>query len=154
MENTAPDLPQAAIQVTSIGLHAIEFTRLGPKNEFEDLQIRFGLGVIHPAEDTVGVEFDFATEEEDAFRALITYRATFQRMVPFGEDEDREAFWRTVAGQLSTLVLMPYVRATFAWVLSQSGFSSVILPLVNPAQMFKPEDVGVPEAADEGAGEG
>jgi preprotein translocase subunit SecB len=92
----------------------------------------------------LGVELNVKVRSDEAFEATISYRAVFSRNTPFPADEDGEAFWRSVVAHVSPVVLMPYVRATFSWLVTQAGFPSIVLPLVNPQQLISVEDVVLP----------
>lgn len=104
------------------------------------------MGTAFVSPTALGVELSMKARCEDAFEAMISYRAVFNRNVPFRAAEDVETFWRSVVAHVSPVVLMPYVRATFSWLVMQAGFPGIVLPLVNPQQMVPPENVVLPSA--------
>jgi len=140
------ELPQADIQVGALNLHALEFTRLGMLADAKDVDWDVSLGTVFISPSSLGVEFSISARLEKAFEATISYRAAFKRSIPFSEDEDQERFWRSIVAHVAPVVLMPYVRATFSWLVAQAGFSSIVLPLINPQQMISLEEVILPSS--------
>ncbi len=132
-------------QVSNIGLHRLDFSRLGPQQVTGPLDVQIQLGTGRLAERELGVEVGVLVEYEDAFRLEISYRCVFSRESPFDEDEDPEEYWSSVASAASTLVLFPYVRAEFTHVLNAAGIHGQQLPLVNPMSMFPAAQITIAE---------
>lgn len=136
--------PQADLQVSALSLHALQFARLGSRSDIRTVDCETTLGTAFISPSSLGVELNLKTRCDDAFEATISYRAVFNRTVPFSANEDEETFWRSVIAHVSPVVLMPYIRATFSWLVAQAGFPSIVLPLVNPQQLVSLEDIVLP----------
>jgi preprotein translocase subunit SecB len=141
------------LRIASLELHKIQFEILDPSlAEDEDLDARlgFGLSVARPSVNSLGVEYGVQIAENPAFRMEIAYRATFERVPPFGEGEDQQKFWRVVAARMAPTVIYPYIRETATTLFAKAGFPPSLMPVLQVGAMFEPEDTDIPDPPPEG----
>lgn len=142
--NKRKDAVQSELQVSGLVLYSLQFVPLGPSENMEDLDWDVSLGTAYMPPTSLGVEMSTVVRCENAFEVTITYRVTFNRMKPFSDDEDQEGFWRSIVAFAAPVVLMPYIRATFSWLVAQAGIPGILLPLINPQQIISPDEVVLP----------
>jgi preprotein translocase subunit SecB len=143
-EKPPVESPEGELQVTALTLHGLQFARIGARSDARNVEWEVAMGTAFVSPMALAVELSIKARCEDAFEAAISYRAVFNRNVPFQETEDADMFWRRIVAHVSPVVLMPYVRATFSWLVMQAGFPSIVLPLVNPQQLVPLENVVLP----------
>lgn len=143
-EKPPSETPQGELNVSALALHQLQFARIGARSDARNVVWDVAMGTAFVSPTALGVELSIKARCEDAFETTISYRAVFSRNIPFLADEDVETFWRKVVAHVSPVVLMPYVRATFSWVVMQAGFPSIVLPLINPQQLVPLENIVLP----------
>lgn len=144
--------PRADVQVQGLSLRSARFERLG-SGQLDQVQVEFGIGFARLGRAVLGVELRLEMEQEGVCRIAVAYRGTFERQTPFEEDEDELTYWQHIASRVATIVLFPYLRAEVSHLVMAARMPDVLVPLVNPAELFDPETLEIPDFVEEGASE-
>lgn len=141
-KNQAP--PAAGVKLEAIYLHKVQMERLGPwpdDHEELDLEIKWGIGAVQLSGGRLGVELSVQINREDMISLELAYRMELAATGEIPAKPGVEAFWRDAAARVAPIIAVPYMREAVHSLTGRALNESVMLPIANYGNYFKPEEI-------------
>lgn len=143
----ANPLPQLPIAISPPELWRLEFKRKQVKEQDievgDEVPLLTGLSIARLATDEIGVELSLSIQELPQFAIEVSYRSRFQ-VQSTEQVDDLAGMLKTIAARIAPATLYPFVRETVASVLARAGVDAPLLPVLNFAKMFDPDEIELP----------
>lgn len=134
----------------------VEFQRQDTVSEQEGHQEgrsgnpELGLGIQRWSHDTIGVQLSAKIEDVEMISSRIDCRLELS-IIPVDKerevDFDREL--RYAAARVAPVIMYPYIRETIMGLSLKAGLEPVVMPVINVAALFDPEELDVSPFSEE-----